>query len=97
MNSPGPTGDGNKISTEITQSGTVINGVDLTGSIDVWANNVTIENSVIRSSNWWGINQRSGYHGLRVLHCTIVGLPGQGPWTTATRTTPSPPRVAISK
>lgn len=79
MNSPGPTGDGNKISTEITQSGTVINGVDLTGSIDVWANNVTIENSVIRSSNWWGINQRSGYHGLRVLHCTIVGLPGQGP------------------
>jgi hypothetical protein len=79
MNSPNLTGDGNSAVTEITRSGTVINGVELTGSIDVWANNVTIENSVIRSDNWWGINQRAGYSGLRVLHCTIVGLPGRGP------------------
>jgi hypothetical protein len=79
MTSPNPTGDGNSLVTEITQSGTVINGVTLTGSIDVSANNVTIENSVIRSDNWWGINQRAGYSGLRVLHCTIIGLPGRGP------------------
>jgi len=45
MNSPDPTGDGAGTVTEITQNGTIINGVNLTGSIDVWANNVTIENS----------------------------------------------------
>jgi hypothetical protein len=79
MTSPHPTGDGTGTVTEIRKSGTVINGVLLTGSIDVWANNVTIENSVIRAESWWGINLRSGFHGLKVLHCTIVGLPGRGP------------------
>jgi hypothetical protein len=79
LNSPNPTGDGSSTVTTITKSGTVIDGVDLTGSIDVWANNVTIENSRINDDSWWGINLRSGYQNLRVLHCTIVGLPGRGP------------------
>jgi hypothetical protein len=79
MDSPRPTGNGSRIYTEISRSGTVIKDIDLTGSIDVWANNVTIENSVIRSNSWWGINLRPGYHGLRVIHCTIIGLPGRGP------------------
>jgi hypothetical protein len=47
--------------------------------LDVYANNVTIEDSLIEARNWWGINLRTGYRGLRILHCTIVGLPGQGP------------------
>ncbi|GHO45994.1 DUF4082 domain-containing protein [Ktedonospora formicarum] len=63
----------------ITDNNTVISGVDLTGSFDVYANNVTIENSRISSSNWWGINLRSGYSGLKILHCTIVGVVGKGP------------------
>jgi hypothetical protein len=79
LNSPNPSGDGSSTVTTITKSGTVINGVDLTGSIDVWANNVTIENSRINSNSWWGINLREGYQNLKVLHCTIVGLPGRGP------------------
>ena len=79
MNSPGPTGDGNSTGTEITQNGTVINGVNLTGSIDVYANNVTIENSRINADSWWGINLRDGYTNLKVVHCTIVGLAGKGP------------------
>jgi hypothetical protein len=79
MDSPRPTGNGGRFYTEISRSGTVIKDIDLTGSIDVWANNVTIENSVIRSNSWWGINLRPGYHGLRVIHCTIIGLPGRGP------------------
>lgn len=62
----------------ITQDGEVINGVDLNGSFDVYANNVTIENCRITSANWWGINLRQGYSGLKVLHCTITGLVGQG-------------------
>jgi hypothetical protein len=79
MNSPNPTGDGSGTATKITQDGTVINGVDLTGSIDVWANNVTIENSRINADSWWGINLRQGYSNLKIVHCTIVGLPGKGP------------------
>lgn len=79
LNSPDPTGNGNSTATTITKSGTVISGVNLTGSIDVYANNVTIENSRINARNWWGINLRTGYSGLRVLHCTIIGLPGKGP------------------
>ncbi len=79
LNSPDPTGDGNSTVTNITKDGTVINGVNLTGGIDVWANNVTIENSRISADSWWGINLREGYSNLKVLHCTIVGQPGRGP------------------
>lgn len=79
LNSPNPTGAGTSDVTNITKSGTVIDGVNLSGSIDVWANDVTIENSVINARSWWGINLRAGYTGLKVLHDTIVGVPGQGP------------------
>jgi hypothetical protein len=64
--------------TEITADNTVISCVRLSGSFDVYANNVTIENSIITSENWWGINLRSGYGNLRVLHDTITGVAGQG-------------------
>jgi hypothetical protein len=62
----------------INDDNTVINGVDLSGSFDVYANNVTIENSRITSTNWWGINLRQGYSNLKILHCTITGVPGKG-------------------
>jgi hypothetical protein len=63
----------------ITKNGTIINHVDLKGSLDIYANNVTVENSIIDSSNWWGIFQRPGYSGLQVLHDTITGVVGKGP------------------
>jgi hypothetical protein len=63
----------------IARSGTVIDDVYLTGSLDIYANNVTIENSTIHSSGWWGIFQRPGYSGLRVLHDTITGNVAYGP------------------
>jgi hypothetical protein len=78
LTSPAPSGNGDSYSTQITKSGTVIDGVNLTGSFDVWANDVTIENSRITTRNWWGINLRQGFTGLRVLHDTIVGVPGSG-------------------
>ena len=56
-----------------------INGWNLTGSLDVYADNVTIIDSKITSSNWWGVNLRPGYSGLRILHTLITGAPGQGP------------------
>jgi len=64
---------------DIKQDGTVIDSVDLTGSYNVYANNVTIKNSRITTSNYWGIQLADGYSGLKVLHCTIVGAVGMGP------------------
>jgi len=63
----------------INTDGTVINCVRMTGSFDVYANNVTIENSIITTSNWWGVNLRIHYSGLKVLHNTITGNVGHGP------------------
>ncbi|MEZ0090348.1 hypothetical protein [Streptacidiphilus sp. EB129] len=62
----------------IHADGTVISGWDITGSLDIYANNVTVIDSRITSTNWWGINLRAGYSGLRVLHTTITAVPGKG-------------------
>ena len=63
----------------IRKNGTVINHVNLAGSIDIYANNVTIENSNILSSGYWGIYQRPGYSGLNILNNTVTGNVGRGP------------------
>jgi hypothetical protein len=63
----------------IRTNGTVIKGSDIKGSLDVYANDVTVIDSRITSANWWGINLRPGYHGLRILHSTITAVPGKGP------------------
>ena len=78
VTSPGPTGQGSAYSTEIRTNGAVISGINLTGSLDVYANNVTIKNCKITTRNWFGINQRNGHHGLKVFNCTIIGVPGKG-------------------
>jgi hypothetical protein len=62
----------------IVKNGTVIRGWDITGSLDVYADNVTIIDSRVTSTNWWGINLRAGFSGLRILHTTITGVPGKG-------------------
>jgi hypothetical protein len=63
----------------IRTDGQVIRGWDITGSLDVYANDVTVIDSRITSTNWWGINLRSGFHGLRILHTVITAVPGKGP------------------
>ncbi|MGY4999158.1 hypothetical protein [Streptomyces sp. 900105245] len=63
----------------IRTDGTVIKGWDITGSLDIYANDVTIVDTRITSANWWGINLRPGYRGLKVLHSTITAVPGKGP------------------
>jgi hypothetical protein len=62
----------------IRADGTVIDGWDLEGSLDIYADNVTVRNSRITTRNWWGINQRAGVSGLRVEDVDIVGVPGEG-------------------
>lgn len=64
---------------EVKKNGEVISGWDLTGSLDVYADNVTIVDSRIDSSNWWAVNLRAGHTGLRILHSMLTGTPGAGP------------------
>lgn len=82
---PGPTDTGYRKSLtahsgdmEIHENGQVINGWDLKGSLDIYANNVTIIDSRITSTNWWAVNLRPGYGGLKVLHSTLVGTSTKG-------------------
>lgn len=63
----------------IRQNGMVISGWNLAGSLDIYADNVTIVDSRITSANWWGVNLRPGHTGLRVLHSYITAVPGKGP------------------
>ncbi|MBR7835224.1 hypothetical protein KDL01_18265 [Actinospica durhamensis] len=64
---------------EIKQNGEVISGWDLSGSLDVYANDVTVIDTRITSTNWWAVNLRPGYTGLRILHSRLTGTPGAGP------------------
>ncbi|MFJ1968309.1 hypothetical protein ACIO93_06545 [Streptomyces sp. NPDC087903] len=63
----------------IRTDGLVIRGWDITGSLDIYANDVTVIDTKITSDSWWGINLRPGFSGLRVLHSTITAVPGKGP------------------
>jgi len=62
----------------IRDNGTTISGWNLTGSLDIYADNVTVIDSKITSVNWWGVNLRPGHTGLRILHSFITGTPGKG-------------------
>ncbi|HEX4790877.1 MAG TPA: hypothetical protein VH372_20615 [Actinospica sp.] len=64
---------------EIRTNGEVVSGWNLVGSLDVYANDVTVVDSRIDSSSWWAVNLRSGYTGLRILHSVLTGTPGAGP------------------
>ena len=64
---------------EVRTNGETIDGWDLHGSLDIYANNVTVIDSSITSTTWWGINLRPGYTGLRILHSMLTGTPGAGP------------------
>lgn len=83
---PGPSDTGYRVGSltahsgnmEVHDDGTVINGWDLHGSLDVYANNVTIIDSKISSTNWWAVNLRPGYGNLKVLHSTLVGTSTAG-------------------
>lgn len=66
----------------ITQDNTVIRGWDFTGYLDVEANNVTIQDSRLTGTTWWGIRYGASnprITGLRVLHSTLLTVTGQGP------------------
>jgi hypothetical protein len=57
----------------IYDDGAVIENIDLTGSIDVYADNVTIRRSRVSGTNWWGIQLRGEFTNLTIEDCDIFG------------------------
>jgi hypothetical protein len=59
----------------VSKSGTVVKGLDVTGSIDVQANNVTIQNTKITCGcgRGFAVNQAGGYSGLTIKDSEISG------------------------
>jgi len=64
---------------EIRRNGEVVSGWNLDGSLDIYANDVTVIDTRIDSANWWAVNLRPGYTGFRVLHSLLTGQAGAGP------------------
>lgn len=60
-------------SIRVTKDGKTIEGVDVTGTIRVAANDVTIRNSRVRVRSTAGIYLESGFRGLRIEDVTIDG------------------------
>jgi hypothetical protein len=58
----------------ITKAGTVISGLNITGTVIVEANNVTIENCSIANHGWAVVTIASGVTGAVVQDCTLNGL-----------------------
>ncbi|QOZ77606.1 hypothetical protein XH83_20430 [Bradyrhizobium sp. CCBAU 53351] len=62
----------------ITQAGAVVSGLNITGSVYIKADNVTLENCKITSGGWAGVTIDSGVTGAVVQNCTIDGT-GRAP------------------
>ncbi|WP_327049306.1 DUF4082 domain-containing protein [Microbispora sp. NBC_01189] len=58
---------------ELRQNGAVYDGVEITDSIDVYADNVTLRNCRIITTGEWGVQLRNGHTNLVVDHCEIAG------------------------
>ncbi|GAA0924840.1 DUF4082 domain-containing protein [Nonomuraea longicatena] len=57
---------------EIKEHGAVFDGVEVTDSFDVYANNVTFRNCRIITKGYWAIKLRPGFSNLTVENCEIA-------------------------
>jgi hypothetical protein len=62
----------------ITKAGTVVSGRDVTGHIEVDANNVTIKDSRITTNQFYGVYTASGFDGTVITDVTIIGSTASG-------------------
>jgi hypothetical protein len=62
----------------ITTPGAVISGRDVTGHIEVDANNVTIKDSRITTNQFYGVFTASGFDGTVITDVTIIGSSSGG-------------------
>ncbi|MGE0200773.1 MAG: right-handed parallel beta-helix repeat-containing protein [Candidatus Melainabacteria bacterium] len=57
----------------ITKAGTVIDAMDIKGSIIIKADNVTIRNSRVSSNDFWTIRIEEGYKGAVIENTEVIG------------------------
>jgi hypothetical protein len=60
-------------SVEVEQAGTVLSGLDVRGTIRIAADDVTIRDTRVTSSDYWPIWVDPGAHGLTVVDTEVVG------------------------
>jgi Ca2+-binding RTX toxin-like protein len=58
----------------VTKAGTVISGLDIKGTVYINADNVTLENSKVTSSNYWAVKIQAGAKGVVVQDTEINGV-----------------------
>lgn len=58
----------------VTVAGTVIDALDLTGTLNINANNVTVKNSHITSGPFFGIHLAPGVTGALITDTTVTGV-----------------------
>lgn len=83
----GPVGCGGSYTThsgtlDITVDGTVINCLWLDGTLTINASNVTVQNSILRGTSWWGVrvgNTKSSTTNFKLLHSKLETVPTFGP------------------
>lgn len=57
----------------ITKAGTVVDGLDISGVVEVSASNVTIKNSRIRGKGWWSVQVHPNVSGVVIQDTEIDG------------------------
>jgi hypothetical protein len=57
----------------IRQDGLVIENVQISDGLDVYANDVTIRNCRIEASGYWAVQLRDGYSNLTIENCELYG------------------------
>lgn len=62
----------------ITTPGTVIDGYDIAGTVQIRASNVTIRNSRIRGAGWQLVEVSDGLTGVVIDHCELDGRGSSG-------------------
>ena len=56
--------------------------MQLNGTLDIEANNVTVQNSILTGTSWWGVQlgvTNTSATGLKLLHDKLLTVAGQGP------------------
>jgi hypothetical protein len=57
----------------IRKAGSIVSGLDVTGRVQVDANNVTIKDSLITANQYYGVSTGAGYDGTVITDVTIIG------------------------
>lgn len=66
----------------VTVDGTVLNCIQLNGTLTINANNVTVQNSILNGNSWWGVrvgNTNNNVTNFKLLRSKLQTVPGQGP------------------